>query len=176
MLYKGLEPAIITIEEAIEANAYHDMPNNIMQSGDVEKVFHYSDMVIIEGEMRTGAQDHFYLETQAVLAVPQLEDGEMQIFASTQDPTGTQSNVAHALKLPMNKVHVKVKRMGGGFGGKDTRGVPLAMAAAIAADITGKPVRMMLDRNQDMIMTGMRHPFLGKYKVFQRMLSKEREV
>lgn len=162
--YKDLAPVIITMEDAIEAKSYHEWSNNLIKRGNVEKVFKDKDLLIVEGELKTGAQDHFYLETHAVLAVPTMEDGEMQIFASTQNASETQLNVAHALNLPMNKVTVKVKRMGGGFGGKETRGIPLAMAAAFAADKMGRPVRIMLDRYMDMITTGTRHPFMGKYK------------
>ena len=119
---------------------------------------------VLEGEMKTGAQEHFYMETHATLAIPH-EDKEMEMFVSTQNPTETQQCVAHALGIPMNKVVCRVKRMGGGFGGKETRNIPISLVVAVAAAKVNKPVRIMLDRDDDMVLSGHRHPFLGKYKV-----------
>lgn len=89
----------------------------------------------------------------------------MTIFSSTQNPTDTQRLVAHCLNVPMNRIVTKVKRIGGGFGGKESRTIPFAMAAAFVASKTKKPVRMVLDRDLDFLMSGQRHPFLTKYKV-----------
>ncbi|KAJ1560073.1 hypothetical protein HK096_010116 [Nowakowskiella sp. JEL0078] len=119
----------------------------------------------IEGSMRIAAQEHFYLETQASLAVPKGEDDEIEIYASTQNPTETQHLVAHVLGIPANRVVCKVKRLGGGFGGKETRSVFLSCAVAVAANKLQKPIRYMLSREEDMVLSGMRHPFLGKYRV-----------
>lgn len=157
-------PAIITIEEAIAAGSYHHWDGNRIKRGNIEEALAKSDHVI-EGSMRTGAQEHFYLETNACIAVPTNEDGEMHVYASTQNPTETQMLVSHALGVPMHKVVCKVKRMGGGFGGKETRSVPVSMVCALAAAKTQKPVRVMLDRDEDMLMSGHRHPFMAKYKV-----------
>ena len=159
-------PAIITIDQAIEAGSFHDIPNTKIETGDVDEVLSTWDKnLIVEGSIRTGAQEHFYLETHATLAIPTGEDGEMKIFASTQNPTGTQDVVASVLGVDANKVVVNVKRMGGGFGGKESRSIPLSAVVALAASKTGKPVRMMLDRDEDMTITGHRHPFKGKYRV-----------
>lgn len=156
-------PAIITIEQAIEAKSYH-MADRTIQKGDVEAGFASCDAVL-EGEVRLGGQEHFYLETQGSIALPKGEDGEMEIFASTQNPTETQALVATALGVPANRIVCRVKRMGGGFGGKETRSAYVSMSVAVAAHILNRPVRCCLDRDEDMISSGGRHPFLAKYKV-----------
>eukprot|EP00095_Tigriopus_kingsejongensis_P011121 snap_masked-scaffold645_size120276-processed-gene-0.3 protein:Tk11121 transcript:snap_masked-scaffold645_size120276-processed-gene-0.3-mRNA-1 annotation:"xanthine dehydrogenase oxidase-like" len=161
--YEELKP-IITIEEAINANSFHPWDNNTIINGDVAAALKASDHVL-EGEMRTGAQEHFYLETQACVAIPVLEDGEMHVYSSTQNPTETQACVAGVLGVSMNKIVCHVRRMGGGFGGKETRSVPVAMACALAAQKLRRPIRVMLDRDEDMLMSGHRHPFLARYKV-----------
>ena len=105
------------------------------------------------------------METNSCLAIPTNEDGELVVYASTQNPTEAQKLIAHALDVPMNRVVVRVKRLGGGFGGKETRCTPLIVAAAFAASKTNLPVRFSLDRYQDMVMSGHRHPFFSKYRV-----------
>lgn len=89
---------------------------------------------MIEGECLIGGQEHFYLETHATLAVPKLEDNEMEVFASTQNPSETQKVIAEALNIQENRVVVRVKRIGGGFGGKETRNIPVTATAAVAAN------------------------------------------
>ena len=159
-------PTIITMEQAIHAESFHAWPHNKIETGDVDKIFSEWDRnMVVEGEMRTGAQEHFYLETHATIAIPSGEDDEMKILASTQNPTATQNVVASVLGVQANKVTVSVKRMGGGFGGKESRCVPLSAVMAVAAAKTGRPVRIMLDRDEDMMISGWRHPFLGKYRV-----------
>lgn len=108
--------------------------------------------------------EHFYLETQCSLVIPKREDGEFEVYASTQNPAETQHLLAHVMGIQANKVVVRVKRLGGGFGGKETRSHLLTCALAVAARKLGVSVRCMLTREEDMSMTGMRHPFLGKYK------------
>lgn len=104
-----------------------------IKKGDIEEGFR-SSQHILEGEMHVGGQEHFYLETHSHLAVPKGEDGGMEVFSSTQNPSGTQRHVAEALGVPSNLVTCRVKRLGGGFGGKETRvnmlSVPIAIAAA----------------------------------------------
>jgi len=156
-------PAIVTMEEAIAADSFHPWPNNKIECGDVDSAFASAEHMV-EGSIRTGAQEHFYLETQTSLVVPG-EGDEVTVFASTQNPTLTQMTVASVLGVGAHRVVVKVKRMGGGFGGKESRSVPLTAAVAVAAKATGRPVRLMLDRDEDMITSGWRHPFLGRYKV-----------
>jgi xanthine dehydrogenase large subunit len=109
-----------------------------------------------------GGQEHFYLEGQAALVTP-LEGGDMLVNSSTQHPTEIQHKVAHALHIPMHAVRVEVRRMGGGFGGKESQGNWLAIACAIAARDTGQPCKMRYDRDDDMIITGKRHDFRISY-------------
>eukprot|EP00051_Salpingoeca_urceolata_P010028 m.122205 g.122205 ORF g.122205 m.122205 type:complete len:1330 (+) comp16553_c0_seq4:198-4187(+) len=155
-------PPIVTIEQAIEAKSWYT--DKIMKRGDVDAAFETVDQ-IVEGEVRVGGQEHFYLETQASVCVPKGEDGEMEIFASTQATHKTQMMVASVLGVPANRIVCRVKRLGGGFGGKETRSVFLTTAVAVAASNLGRPVRCMLDRDEDMCTTGGRHPFLARYKV-----------
>ncbi|XP_058793024.1 xanthine dehydrogenase-like isoform X2 [Phymastichus coffea] len=160
--YEEVQPIIITIEDAIKAQSFFKKPT-IICNGDIDKAFSKSDHVI-EGEIRMGGQEHFYLETQACL-VNFREEGELEIFSSTQNPTAIQKLAARVLNLPMNRITVRVKRLGGGFGGKETREALIALPAALAAYKFKRPVRCMLDRDEDMMITGTRHPFLTKYKV-----------
>ncbi|XP_066282060.1 xanthine dehydrogenase/oxidase-like [Branchiostoma lanceolatum] len=161
--YEDLEPKIITIEDAILHQSFFQ-PIYKIEKGNLEEAFEKADQ-IIEGELRIGGQEHFYLETCAAIVVPHGEDGEMEIFCSTQNPTKTQILAAKALGVPANRVVCRVKRMGGGFGGKETRTCVISSVCAVAADKVGRPVRIMLDRDEDMVITGTRHPFLGRYKV-----------
>uniref|UniRef100_G3PRZ7 Xanthine dehydrogenase/oxidase n=1 Tax=Gasterosteus aculeatus TaxID=69293 RepID=G3PRZ7_GASAC len=160
--YEELQP-VVTIQEAISAQSFYQ-PIRTLQRGDLEAGFKQADHVL-EGEMHIGGQEHFYLETNVTLAVPRGEDGEMELFVSTQAAAKTQSLVAKALGVPANRVVVRVKRMGGGFGGKESRSTLLSTVVAVAANKLKKPVRCMLDRDEDMLVTGGRHPFYGKYKV-----------
>ncbi|KAI4462156.1 xanthine dehydrogenase [Holotrichia oblita] len=163
--YEELEPVIITIEDAIKHKSYHlDGEPKIIEVGNVDEVFKGASH-IIEGETRTGEQEHFYFETQAVIVVPKKEDDEIDIYCSTQHPTEISKLVAHVLQLPQNKVITKVKRMGGGFGGKESKAVTTSIPVAVVAHKMGRPVRMMLDRDEDILLTGGRHPFYMKYKV-----------
>lgn len=156
-------PAIFTIEEAIEKDSY--FPHfHYIQDGDVEKAFKEADHVF-EGVARMGGQEHFYLETNACVAVPKPEDGEMEVWTSTQNPAETQSYVAQVTGVAANKIVAKVKRLGGGFGGKETRSIQLAGICAVAAKKTKRPVRCMLNRDDDILTSGQRHPFLARWKV-----------
>ncbi|XP_070285048.1 xanthine dehydrogenase/oxidase isoform X1 [Myotis yumanensis] len=156
-------PAIISIEDAIKNNSFWG-PELKIEKGDLRKGFSEADN-IVSGELYIGGQDHFYLETHCTIAVPKGEAGEMELFVSTQNTNKTQSFVANMLGVPANRIVVRVKRMGGGFGGKETRSTLVSTAVALAAHKTGRPVRCMLDRDEDMLITGGRHPYLGRYKV-----------
>ena len=163
--YKDL-PAIISIADAIENDSFYDenWESNV-ERGDVDKCFASGECThIVEGDMKIGAQDHFYLETNACVVVP-LEGDEVLTYSSTQAPAKHQRMIAHVLGIPEHKVVCKAKRLGGGFGGKETRGVFLNCAAAVPAFDLERPVRLCLDRDEDMQMTGHRHAFYGKYKV-----------
>ena len=118
----------------------------------------------LRGRLRIGGQDHFYLEGQVSLATPG-EDGDMHVLSSTQHPSETQAMVARALGLPLSGVTVEVRRMGGGFGGKETQANLCAVVAALTAARTGHPAKCRLDRDDDMIMTGKRHDFAVDYDV-----------
>ena len=156
-------PAILTIDQALAANSRFEDGPRVYQKGDparaIAKAAH-----VIEGAIEIGGQEHFYLEGQVALALPQ-EGGDMIIHSSTQHPTEIQHKVAEALGKPMHAVRVEVRRMGGGFGGKESQGNALAVACAVAARATGKPCKMRYDRDDDMIITGKRHDFRISYRV-----------
>ncbi|XP_064383993.1 xanthine dehydrogenase/oxidase-like isoform X2 [Halichondria panicea] len=155
--------SVISIEDAIAVESYYPTVLRL-ESGDVDSGFSDSDQCL-EGMVRVGGQDHFYLETQGCRVVPKGENGEMEIVSSTQGVEATQRCAARALDVPYNRIVAKVKRIGGGFGGKETRSCYLSTAVTVAANKYQVPVRIMLDRNEDMISSGGRHPFLAKYKV-----------
>jgi xanthine dehydrogenase molybdopterin binding subunit/xanthine dehydrogenase small subunit len=154
-------PPIFTIEEAIGAESFHSDPHYIRR-GDTSAALAAAPMTF-EGELSFGGQDHFYLETNAAWAETG-EDGTVFISSSTQHPSEVQHIVAHLLALPMHSVVVECPRMGGGFGGKETQAAMLAALAALAATKTRRKVRVRFNRDQDMMITGKRHPFLGKFR------------
>ncbi|MCX4244753.1 xanthine dehydrogenase molybdopterin binding subunit [Paraliomyxa miuraensis] len=155
-----VRPAILTIEQAIEAGSYVAEPH-VIARGDVEAAL-AGAALRIDGEVRTGAQDHFYLETQAALAIPG-EGRTMTVLSSSQHPTEVQAEVAAVLGVGRNEIVCEVPRMGGGFGGKESQATPFACMAALAAHVTGRPAKVWLNRERDMRITGKRHPFLGRY-------------
>jgi xanthine dehydrogenase molybdopterin binding subunit len=159
--YELLEP-ILTIEQAIEKNNLLGPPRT-MKRGDADSVL-VSAPHILEGEIRTGAQEHWYLETQISLSIPG-EHNEMSVFSGTQNPTETQILVAEVLGIPFNEVVVEIRRMGGAFGGKETQANHVACWSALLAQATKRPVKIRLFRDDDMIMTGKRHRFLTRYEV-----------
>ncbi|HZE12700.1 MAG TPA: xanthine dehydrogenase molybdopterin binding subunit, partial [Chthoniobacterales bacterium] len=159
--YESLPP-IFTIEEAIAADSFHSDPHFIRR-GDASSALADAPK-ILEGELSFGGQDHFYLETNAAWAETG-EDGTVFISSSTQHPSEVQHIVAHLLDLPMHSVVIECPRMGGGFGGKETQAAILASLAALAATKTKRKVRVRFNRDQDMMITGKRHPFLGKFRV-----------
>ncbi|XP_074858018.1 aldehyde oxidase 2-like isoform X2 [Carettochelys insculpta] len=160
--YENLEP-ILTIEDAIKHNSYFGKEKKVEQ-GNIEEGFKSVDQ-IIEGEIHIGGQEHFYLETNSVLVVPRGEDNEMDVYVSTQDAALVQVLVALALNVQSSKIMCHTKRVGGSFGGKITKPAYFAVIAAVAANKTGRPIRFTLERNEDMLITGGRHPLSGKYKV-----------
>ena len=117
----------------------------------------------LQGQLDIGGQEHYYLETQIAYAIAQ-DNGEWLIHSSTQHPGEVQHWVAHALGIPMHAVRVVCRRMGGGFGGKETQAGHLAVWAALAALKTGKPVKLRLSREDDFLISGKRHPFSHDYK------------
>jgi len=154
--------AILDLDTAIEKENRLAPPRKI-ECGDLEKGFSESDK-ILEGSLKTGGQEHWYLETQSCLAVPG-EDREMMVYSSTQHPSETQAIVAEVLGIQKNEVEVEVRRMGGAFGGKETQANHVAAWSSLLANATGKPVKICLNRDEDQIMTGKRHRTLNYYKV-----------
>ncbi|WP_050526782.1 xanthine dehydrogenase molybdopterin binding subunit [Pseudorhodobacter aquimaris] len=155
-------PAILTVDEALAADAYFEDGPVIWSKGDANTAIAAAPRQV-EGEMEVGGQEHFYLEGQVAAALPQ-EGGDMLIHSSTQHPTEIQHKVAHALHRPMHAVRVETRRMGGGFGGKESQGNALAIACAVAADRLGRPCKMRYDRDDDMMITGKRHDLRIRYR------------
>lgn len=155
-------PAILTIEEALAANSRFEDGPVLWTKGDAELAIARAPRVI-RGRIHTGAQEHFYLEGQAALALP--AEGGLHVHSSTQHPTEIQHKVAEATGLPMAAVRVECRRMGGGFGGKESQANALAVACAVVARMFGRPARMRYDRDDDMIITGKRHDFRIDYRV-----------
>ena len=144
-------PPIITIDEALAANNLLQAPKSCVRGNAIQALaeapYH------LEGVLRLGGQEHFYLEGQAAIAIPGEMDG-MSIFVSSQHPTEIQHKVADALDVPYGKVTVEVRRMGGAFGGKESQANLPAIIAALAAHKTGKPAKCVYDRDEDMRVTG----------------------
>ncbi len=157
------ETPILTINDALEAESHFEDGPRIWARGDTASALN-SAPHILDGLIKMGGQEHFYLEGQAALANPQ-DNGDMVVHSSTQHPTEIQHKVADALGLPMNSVRVETRRMGGGFGGKESQGNALAVACAVAASITARSCKMRYDRDDDMVITGKRHDFRISYKV-----------
>ncbi|MCA9690247.1 MAG: xanthine dehydrogenase molybdopterin binding subunit [Myxococcales bacterium] len=153
-------PAILSIADAIAAASFHGDPHVIVR-GDVDLALETAKHRIT-GTLSTGAQDHFYLETQAALAIPE-EGGTYRLLSSTQHPTEVQKAVAEVLGIGSHKVVCEVPRMGGGFGGKESQATNFAALAALASHHTGRPAKLWLNRERDMRITGKRHPFFARY-------------
>ncbi|XP_041638215.1 aldehyde oxidase 6 [Cheilinus undulatus] len=161
--YEDLPDPVFTIEDAMEKSSFY-LPSRMLEQGNVTEAFKTVDQ-ICEGEIKMGGQEHFYMETQSMLVVPVGEEMEFNVYVSTQWPTSTQEAVAETLGIPSNRVTCHIKRLGGAFGGKITKTAILASITAVAAWKTNRPVRCVLERGDDMLITGGRHPILGKYKV-----------
>ncbi|MEM9523571.1 MAG: xanthine dehydrogenase molybdopterin binding subunit, partial [Pseudomonadota bacterium] len=154
---------ILTIDQALEAGWRFEDGPRIYGQGDPETALRAAARQAT-GSIEIGGQEHFYLEGQAALALPQ-EGGDMVVHASSQHPTEIQHKVAEALGMPMHAVRVEVRRMGGGFGGKESQGNALAVACAVVAAKSGRPCKMRYDRDDDFIITGKRHDFRIDYTV-----------
>ncbi|MEW6982091.1 xanthine dehydrogenase molybdopterin binding subunit [Colwelliaceae bacterium 6471] len=159
--YQELAP-VLTVKEAL-AKQHFVRPPFTMQRGDPKTAINNATHQL-SGELCVGGQEHFYLEGQVSSAEP-TENGGMAIFSSSQHPSEVQKLVAEVLDISLNKVVVDTRRMGGGFGGKETQAAPWACIAALLANKTGKPVKFKLSRSDDMCMTGKRHPFENSYQV-----------
>ena len=157
------EPAILTIDQALAAESRFEDGPRIYTRGNAANAMHDAAHRL-QGQINLGGQEHFYLEGQAALALAG-DHGDMVIHSSTQHPTEIQHKVAEALNIAQHAVRVEVRRMGGGFGGKESQGNALAVACALAASFTGRPCKMRYDRDDDFIITGKRHDCLIEYHV-----------
>ncbi|HEY3076365.1 MAG TPA: xanthine dehydrogenase molybdopterin binding subunit [Burkholderiales bacterium] len=155
--YRPLEP-VITIEQAL-AKGQFVLPTLKIGRGERRPA---GSAMRLAGKLRCGGQEHFYLEGQVALAIPGERD-EMQLYSSTQHPTEIQHLAAAALDVPDAAVTVELRRLGGGFGGKETQAAVYAIAAALLARATGRPVKLRADRDDDIVGTGKRHDFLYEY-------------
>ena len=159
--YEVLEP-LLDVEEALRRGELV-RDSHCQQRGDADAALAGAPHRL-QGRLRIGGQEHFYLETQVSSVLPS-EDGGMLVYCSTQNPTEIQQLVARVLGVPMHQVAVDMRRMGGGFGGKETQAAGPACLCAVVAQLTGRPAKMRLSRADDMRTTGKRHPFLVDYDV-----------
>ena len=153
---------IVSIEQALKKKSFVLKPKHLTR-GNIKDGFKKSDN-ILKGKLYSGGQDHFYLEGQIAMTIPQ-EDNNFLVYSSTQHPSETQQIIGKVLKQNYNSIHVIVRRIGGGFGGKETQSFLFAAITSIAAKKLSKPVKLRVDRDDDMIMTGKRHDFLFDYEV-----------
>ncbi len=154
-------PALFTIDDALAAESFLSDTRTI-ERGNLNEGFANADG-ILNGSLDIGGQEQFYLESQICIAIPG-EQRQMHVHSSTQHPSEVQMLVAETLGIPFNHVICTCKRMGGAFGGKETQAAPPAMMAALLARATGRPVRFLYSKDDDMRWTGKRHPFKSFYR------------
>ena len=159
--YEDLEPVLDVVQALRDKHFVLD--SHTHQRGDSAAALARAEHRL-QGSLHIGGQEHFYLETQISSVMP-VEDGGMIVYCSTQNPTEIQKLVAEVLDVPMNRIVVDMRRMGGGFGGKETQAASPACLCAVIARLTGQPTKMRLPRVEDMLMTGKRHPFYIEYDV-----------
>jgi xanthine dehydrogenase large subunit len=155
-------PPILDLDEAIRAESFV-LPTVVLQRGNADHEIQSAPHQR-SGEFSVGGQEHFYLEGQVALVIPQ-EQRQWLVYSSTQHPGEVQHWVSHALGVDQSKVRVECRRMGGGFGGKETQAGQMAVWAAVAAHTLSCPIKLRLDRDDDFMITGKRHPFLYRYTV-----------
>jgi len=177
----GTKKVPVSIEDAIEVNSFYEPTRfaitrgdrsalqNLKEIEDSTGTASVGDLVKVSGSFRSGAQEHFYLETNSTLVIPSDGGTNLTAFCSTQAASHTQEAIASATGTPQSKVVVRMKRMGGGFGGKETRNCFASAAAAVAAKTIDRPVLLTLPRDVDMLTTGHRHCFLSKYNASARL-------
>ncbi len=158
--YKDLK-TVITIKEALNKKQFLFKPRKI-KKGNPSKKIKYSKNNL-KGNFTTGSQEHFYLEGQAAFVIPK-EDDNFLVYSSTQHPSETQQLIAKMFNQKSNSINVEVRRIGGGFGGKETNFMTACICALLAKK-TGQPVKLRLDRDDDIILTGKRHEFLSEFEV-----------
>ena len=159
--YKKLQ-AVFDPREAFEKGELI-MPPRIFSFGNVDDSWDKCD-IIVEGRVESGGQEHIYLETQGSVAIPE-EGGKIKLISATQSPTTVQRTVARILGVEINNIEVDVLRLGGAFGGKEDQATHWAVMAALAAHKLNKPVKLVLNRMDDIRMTGKRHPYSSDYKI-----------
>ncbi|REE27586.1 xanthine dehydrogenase large subunit [Winogradskyella pacifica] len=155
-------PVITTAKEAKAKGSFINAPRSF-SLGDTEKVFAECDYVF-EGETFSNGQEHLYIEAQGAYAEP-MENGNIKITSSTQGPTAVQKTIAKVLGIAMHKIEVDVTRLGGGFGGKEDQATPWAVMVALATHHLNQSVKLILNRHDDLRMTGKRHPYESSYKI-----------
>ena len=155
-------PVIVGAKEAVTKGKLINNPRTF-NLGNIKNAFTRCDYVF-EGDVFTNGQEHLYLETQGAYAIP-MENGTIKITSSTQGPTAVQKTVAKVLDIGMHKVEIDVIRLGGGFGGKEDQATPWAVMAGLATYILKKPVKYILNRHDDLRMTGKRHPYESDFKI-----------
>lgn len=161
VVYEPLPP-VLGIRQAIAEQSFHNVPH-VIKRGDCETALTEAPHRLA-GDLDIGGQEHFYLEAHAAYA-EWGDDGDVVVTSSTQHPSEVQAVVSHVMHVARNRVVVRAPRMGGGFGGKETQGNGFAAIVALAAFVTKRPVRVQLDRDVDMILTGKRHPFYATFDV-----------
>ncbi|MDX5299960.1 MAG: molybdopterin-dependent oxidoreductase, partial [Gammaproteobacteria bacterium] len=155
-------PAILDVAQAYAQGHTFGPPRRLVK-GDPAQAFQQARW-IAERQVETPAQEHLYFETQAALAIPQ--DGDrLHLYCTSQNPSGIQRFAARVLNRPMHAIHVEVPRLGGAFGGKEEQTKPWALLAALGAALTGRPVRLVLNRPEDLHWTGKRHPYRIHYRL-----------
>lgn len=159
--YEELQP-VLTVDDALEKGLLY-IPERKIKRGDVDKAFQDCDYTL-QGVVESGAQEHFYMETQRCLAVPG-EENEITLYAATQSTSEAQEVAARVLGLKSKDITVDVKRLGGAFGGKERSATIWACLTALACHKIKKPVLLQLSRYEDMMATGKRHPFKSNYKI-----------
>lgn len=165
------EREVITDPRVAKEKGMLLIPSRTFRKGDVSKAWKECEY-IFEGRVETGAQEHLYLETQGAYAIPS-GNGALKIISSTQGPTLIQKISARVLGIAMNRIEVDVARLGGGFGGKEDQATGVAVMAALAAFLIDRPVKIVLQRGEDMQITGKRHPYSSDYRIG---LSKELKI
>lgn len=160
---EGEELPVVTDPREAARNSDFILPSRTIQCGDTEEAFKHCTYVI-EGRVESGGQEHVYLETQGAMAEVR-EGGKVFVISSTQGPSGVQRAIAQSLGLPMNMVEVEARRLGGAFGGKEDQAATWASLAALGAWVSKKPVKLYLNRHEDMRATGKRHPYSSDFKI-----------
>ena len=155
-------PAVLDVHQAMAAKSYV-LPPVVVKRGDAASALEQAQHTL-HGQLEVGGQEHFYLEGQVAYALPQ-EQNQWLVYSSTQHPGEVQHWVAHALGVDNHAVRVECRRMGGGFGGKETQAGHMAVWAAVAAQKLKAPIKLRLDRDEDFMVTGKRHPFAYDYSV-----------